>query len=441
MKSKKSFTAIIIVAVLLILGYAFYAVFINPNVPAVTGAKATDSTDTSVTLHWKASRCDGYYIYQMNEDEEYERIHTIKDPQKKEYVVEGLEDSTAYKFYITSFASALNSIHESEEYTVVDACTLPIKQEIISINNEEPLMLKVSWLGNVKVAGYEVQYMQGTGDDFSTAKIIDCDGSETITYEIKDLKENTDYSVRVRSYAYLNKERLYGEWSEAQSSTVIEALKLPDKVDVNKPMVALTYDDGPGYNDASDKVLDVLEKYNVKATFFMLGKNAKDNKANMKRKVELGMEIGNHTYNHSHVGSKVTVDDIKKSSEAIYEACGVYPTAFRSPGGSTTSLIRKECKKEKMPLYYWSVDTEDWKSKDADEIYKRVMKNVEDGDIILMHDIYPSTAEATKKIVPALIKKGYQLVTCRELVYIKTGKDPVAGEQYINAKTINNNTY
>ena len=93
-----------------------------------------------------------------------------------------------------------------------------------------------------------------------------------------------------------------------------------------------------------------------------------------------------------------------------------------------------------MPLYYWSLDTEDWKYRDANKVYNAVMKNVGDGDIILMHEIYSSTADAVERMVPELIKKGYQLVTCDELVAAKSGKNPVAGTQYVDGTTVNNKT-
>ena len=205
-------------------------------------------------------------------------------------------------------------------------------------------------------------------------------------------------------------------------------------------MIALTFDDGPPYSQSSERILDVLEKYNARATFFMVGTNAADHPDNLKRKVEMGCEIGNHTYTHQHYGKNVTAADVSKASDAIYKACGVRPTAFRSPGGNTTETIRNECKKEGMALYYWSIDTEDWKSRNADKVYSSVMKNVKDGDIILMHEIYGSTADAVEKLVPALIKKGYQLVTCQELIQAKTGKNPQPGQQYYNGNTINNET-
>lgn len=89
-----------------------------------------------------------------------------------------------------------------------------------------------------------------------------------------------------------------------------------------------------------------------------------------------------------------------------------------------------------MPLYYWSIDTQDWLSRDADKVYESVINNVGDGDIILMHEIYNSTADAVKRIVPKLQKMGYQLVTCKELVYAKNGKSPEPGVEYFSATKI-----
>ena len=93
-----------------------------------------------------------------------------------------------------------------------------------------------------------------------------------------------------------------------------------------------------------------------------------------------------------------------------------------------------------MPLYYWSLDTLDWKTRDAKKVYDTVMNNVKDGDIILMHEIYESTADAFEKMVPELIKQGYQFVTCDELIRAKTGSAPTAGTQYVDGKTVNNET-
>jgi len=285
-----------------------------------------------------------------------------------------------------------------------------------------------------------VQYVKGDGSDFTGCSEDYVEDKAVPNYSVEGLEPKTTYSVRVRSYIPYDGGWLYGEWSDAQSVEIAEKVEMASDVDPSKPMVALTFDDGPGYNGASDKILDILEQYGARATFFMVGKNAKDHPKNLQRKVDLGMEIGNHTWDHNHYGSAVTASDIKQCSDAIYGACGVYPTCFRSPGGNTTSTILTECASEKMTAYYWSLDTQDWKSRDANKVYYKVMDNVQDGDIILMHEIYDSTAQAVEWLVPELIKQGYQLVTCQELVYAKTGEMPQTGHQYMNGTTIKDKT-
>lgn len=208
----------------------------------------------------------------------------------------------------------------------------------------------------------------------------------------------------------------------------------------DSPMIALSFDDGPDFKGVSDKILNLLEKYNVKATFFMIGKNATNNPDNVKRKVSLGHEIGSHTWDHEHYGNKVTAEEIIKGAKAIEEIIGQSPACFRSPGGNTKPLIRETCRALGMPLYHWSVDTMDWKYRDEKWVYNFVVNNVKDGDIVLMHEIYESTAAAVERMLPELLARGFRLVTCGELVAVKTGKLPLPGTQYGRAGHICNET-
>ncbi len=312
---------------------------------------------------------------------------------------------------------------------------------------------RLSWSTVGGADGYYIY--RGFKGEFHLAAIIS--GGKADSFTLGGLSPGCEY------YFYVNAVKWHGSVYESKthktvfvttesdsktpSSKAIEIKKkyseessIVSRVNPNKPMVALTFDDGPGYNASSDKILDVLEKYGARATFFMVGKNARDHPENLSRKIELGCELGNHTSDHQHYGSNITVEDISNASEDIYAACGRYPTAFRSPGGNTTPLILNECKNENMAAYYWSLDTKDWKLRNSQKIYDVVMNNVSDGDIILMHEIYDSTAEAIARIVPELINRGYQLVTCEELVVCKTGSKPEPGQQYLNGETIVNST-
>ena len=431
----------LLIILIIIAAFSAMAVIQSKTVSDVEKFEVVSTSDNAVSFKWKkVSSADGYIIYKAEkESSEFEKAAQIKNAKTKEYKLEKLDQATAYKFYITAFKGD-KEIVESKIHPEAQACTLPATQKLENAESPDAGALKVKWTINSKAAGYQLQYVLGDGKDFSAAKTVNIKDKAKSSKTVKDLKVKKTYSARVRSYINYGGKTIYGKWSDTASAKIQEKVEMPSDVDKGKPMIALTFDDGPGYNDASDKILDVLEKYGARATFFMVGKNAKDHPKNLKRKVELGCELGNHTWNHDHYGKNVTPDDIKKCSKAIYDVTGQYPTAFRSPGGNTTSTIRNECKAENMPLYYWSLDTQDWKYRDANKIYNSVMKNVEDGDIILMHEIYDSTAAAVKKLVPALIKEGYQLVTCEELVAAKTGKRPVAGDQYVNATSVNNKT-
>jgi peptidoglycan/xylan/chitin deacetylase (PgdA/CDA1 family) len=440
MSRKIRLTGLVIVVLIIIAMFTAMGVVQAKNVANVEKAQIVESSDTSAKLNWKKiSSADGYYIYQaLSGSDKFDKVATLKDSSTVEYTADNLEQATAYDFYVTAFKQSKDNV-ESKEHQTISVCTLPSKEKV-KVSSPDAGQLEIDWSKNDKATGYQIQYVEGDGSDFTNAQKVDVDDVKTNQKLIEKLDAKKTYSVRVRSYLNYNDSTLNGEWSKTASVEIAEKIQMSSDIDPTKPMIALTFDDGPGYNSASDKILDVLEKYGARATFFMVGKNAADHPDNVKRKVELGCEIGNHTYEHNHYGKNVTASDIKKASEAIYKACGQYPTAFRSPGGNTTSTILNECKSENMVLYYWSLDTEDWKSRDATKVYNKVMNNVSDGDIILMHEIYDSTAEAVEKMIPELIEQGYQLVTCEELVEAKTGAKAKVAQQYVDGDTINNKT-
>lgn len=436
MSRKIRLTGLFIMAVILLAGLIAICGVSSQNIGPVKSPVVVGTSDNSAKLSWKrVGSSDGYFVYQKKGDK-LKKVKTVKDPQKLGCTVKNLDDSTAYTFVVKAFKQNKKKLVESEKFTEVSAFTNP-KQQVAEVEAVQPNSLKISWQANSKCGGYEIQYAKSK--DFSDKQSINVKDVNSESTDVMELAVGDEYNVRVRSYVYFNEQKINGKWSKIKNAKVLDAAGIA-KVDASKPMIAVTFDDGPGYNGASDKILDVIEKYHIKATFFMLGLNSSKLTKNVKRKVALGCQIANHTYNHEHYGKNVTPNDIIKASDAIEKACGVRPTAFRSPGGITTELIRNTCKQEKMPLYYWSLDTQDWKSRNADKVYNAVIKNVSDGDIILMHEIYGSTADAFERMVPVLLKKGYQFVTCDELVAAKSGKKPEPGTQYVDGKTINNKT-
>lgn len=190
-----------------------------------------------------------------------------------------------------------------------------------------------------------------------------------------------------------------------------------DYIDINKKMIALTFDDGPNYN--TSKILEILNKYNVRATFFVLGSKINHNEKIIKTMDEYGMEIGNHTYSHKLMTSMSNLDIIKEvedTSDLIYNIIGKHPNLVRPSYGSFNKKIKESIN---MPIIIWNIDTLDWKSHNSKKIVSRVMNKVSDGDIILMHDIYSATVRAVDILVPKLISEGYQLVSVSELFYYK----------------------
>ena len=189
---------------------------------------------------------------------------------------------------------------------------------------------------------------------------------------------------------------------------------LTRRIDKNKKMIALTYDDGP--SKYTYKVLDVMEEYNSVCTFFIVGNRVSSYKDFVKREAELGCELANHTYDHEILTKLDSRDEIKeqveKCNDTIEELTGIRPKLVRTPGGGRNEMVDETIG---MPNILWSVDTLDWKTRDTDATIKSVKEEAYDGAIILMHDLHEATTDAAKTIVPYLIDQGYQLVTVSEM--------------------------
>ncbi len=185
-----------------------------------------------------------------------------------------------------------------------------------------------------------------------------------------------------------------------------------------RPMLALTFDDGPG--EYTDELLDCLEQNNAHATFFMLGQNVSAYPDAPKRMLELGCEIGSHSWDHTQL-TTIDIDSVAKqfsdTDNALIDACGQAASVARAPYGDGNTDIYNTVGK---PFFMWSLDTEDWKLLDADADYNAVMNgDLTDGSIILMHDIHEPSVQAALRLIPDLIAKGYKLVTVSEMAEAK----------------------
>ena len=324
--------------------------------------------------------------------------------------------------------------------TIASAYTLPETPAGGSALTMSKDSLTVSWTSNQPVSGYEINY--GTNQDLSGASLLSLTPTDIVkneatgqeTYQIPNLTMGTTYFFSVRCFCG---EDVYSEWSDVFSGTVTQAVDMTG-IDINKPMVALTFDDGPDKGEYTNRILDALKSAGAHATFFQLGQLAEQYPEVVKRIVDEGHEIACHTYDHSHMGDAVTAEDITIGNDAIEKACGVRPDAFRAPGGELTDLIRSTCQSQGQAIYHWSVDTKDWQSRDADAVMNEVQtQGVGDGDIILMHNIYESSATATERLIPWLMEQGFQVVSAAQLIQAKSGQPPVPGTQYFSADHYN----
>lgn len=199
-------------------------------------------------------------------------------------------------------------------------------------------------------------------------------------------------------------------------------------IDPNRPVIALTFDDGP-HPRVTPKILDTLQQNGAKATFFVVGNRVDSYASILQREYTEGHEIGNHTYSHPSL-TKLNAEEVKAQSDQtdqhVASLTSFTPKLLRPPYGAINDVVKANIQK---PFVLWSIDTLDWKTQKKSSIVKTVLNNVKDGDIILMHDLYPSTAEACAEIIPKLASQGYQFVTVSELLAQKQ-ITPAAGKVY-----------
>ncbi len=189
--------------------------------------------------------------------------------------------------------------------------------------------------------------------------------------------------------------------------------------------VAMTFDDGPG--PYTQSLLNALNTYHCKATFFIVGYNLENYPNELKEASNSFMEIGNHTYHHKNLADadkKTIQKEINSNRDLIYEITGAYPTLLRPPYGVKKAALRKCCD---VPIILWSVDTEDWSHQNVRYIRKYLLGHLGDGEIILMHDIHEKSVKAMIQTLPEIINRGYELVTVSELYQIK-GMDLTSGQ-------------
>ena len=366
-------------------------------------------TSAGVKISWtKMSSATGYRIYRKNKgSSDWKLIEKIGSGSTTSYTDEAVKDGKTYSYRVMQ-------IKDSEKGSYLkDGVTIKfVKAPKVSAEHS-PKGIVLSWNKAKIGTGYEIQRKAEGEKKWKTLATFS--DLNTLTY--RDSKpvygKKNNYRIVVSEANLIsNSFSIYG-------------------IDPKKKMVALTYDDGP-YTQVTNRILDALEENNGRATFFVVGSRVNTYKECIKREFALGCEIGNHTYNHTiltSVSASTIKAEIADTNKVVKKITGKAPTIVRTPGGAVNSTVKANVK---YPMFNWSVDTLDWKYRNSSSVISSIKNNVRDGSIVLMHDLYGSTASASEEIIPWLVKNGYQLVTVSELMAVK-GIDVQKGQLYTRA--------
>ena len=371
--------------------------------PTTLSAK---STYGCVSVSWtKMSSATGYRLYRkLQGDTKWTLIEKISGNSTTSYKDKDVKNGKTYLYTVRQTrGSELGSyLKDGVKVKYISAPKLTAKHS--------PKGIVLSWSKSTTGTGYIVQRKAAGESKWKSLATVGKLTTVTYTDKSPAYGKKNSYRIVVKDANLISSScSLYG-------------------IDPKKKMVALTYDDGP-YTPVTNQILDVLEEYNGRATFFVVGSRVSAYKDCIKREAKLGCEIGNHTYNHTTLTSasaSTIKSEISKTNDAVKKITGTSPKIVRAPGGAVNSTVKSNVN---YPLFNWSVDTLDWKYRNSSSVVSNIKNNVRDGSIVLMHDLYGSTGNATETIVPWLVKNGYQLVTVSEMMAVK-GIDVKKGNLY-----------
>ncbi|MBR5508334.1 MAG: polysaccharide deacetylase family protein [Clostridia bacterium] len=306
-------------------------------------------------------------VVEIDEKEEYMKVGWFEEPFHIMYAPDGREITVEGKYVDAYVSVGWYTEPVLYMYSRDGRCLVVLKRELEAYKN-------VGWYDDINII---------------SKIMVSPDGIETRVF--------SDYYIHYYNLGYRFKGR--------------------ENLDVTKPMVALTFDDGP--SQQTMRIVSCLLAYNSVATFFCVGQNVDAMRQTVRSVRDFGMEIGNHSYSHPDL-AKLKPDGIRwqmdACSNAIYNAIGEYPSLCRPPYGSIGKDVLPSVG---MPSILWAIDTLDWQTRNAEKTVEAILSSVKDGDIILMHDLYKETADAVEIVVPKLIEAGFQLVTVSELAQFR----------------------
>ena len=365
--------------------------------------------------------------------------HAYEDMYIDEYAYES-EDAYEYEYaYIDEY------LYEAPPaYSIVN---VSIEGEPVEFDGQQAILIDgrvlVPVRGLFEMLDFQVYWdYEAREATISTlyVTIVIAEGSETFTvggtsYNLDVPAQIINGSMMVPIRLTLESAGFYLGWEPATQTALISSSPLPEPEEVvRRPMVALTFDDGPAAH--TERIVNTLEYHNARATFFVIGRRINARRDIVLRAHELGNEIANHLFHHQIMTVMTEAEilqDIRAGSAAIAAVTGESPPILRPPGGAVDSRVAGIAGREGYALIMWSIDTHDWRDRNVNTIYNRIMQNVRDGDIILLHDTHYTTARAMERVIPSLIAEGFYLVTVSELLrYAHGDGSPEPGRIYFN---------
>lgn len=365
-------------------------------------------TPNSVMVVWNTfSTAAQYRVYRKTVgDTQWQCIKVVNNKNQNYIMDYKVKQGQSYTYTIKQVNG-----NNLGSYNVAGFTTQYIKAPTIG-SKHSPKGVVLNWTNLNSKYSYIIDHRSQTNPSWKTVATVNGKGTYTCPYNKIDFGVVNYFRVRVKN------------------SNMVSYSTSVNGIDPNKPMVALTYDDGP-HATVTNSIVGTLKQYNARATFFVVGNRVSSYKTALKNAYNSGCEIANHSNDHyilTRYKAATIKAQIDSANKAVKSVTGKAPTLVRAPGGSINSTVKATVK---YPLIQWSVDTLDWKTRKASSVVASVKSSTRDGSIILMHDLYQSTADATKVIVPWLKDNGYQMVTVTELLQIR-GYDMKPGEVYYN---------
>lgn len=360
------------------------------------GIKTKRLKGPKVKITWnKTEKATGYQVYRStNTKKKFKKIGTVK---KNEFTDVDVKSGKVYYYKVRGVKKNKKSVNSN----LSNVAAVYMKPAAPSVTgNYAKKKIKITWGKTEGAQSYDIYKKNSKGEykKIGTTK--------KLYYTDSKVKKGKSYFYKVAAVYCKDGKTIKGK--KSKSCEVLAAA-----IDPDKKMVALTFDDGPG--QYTKEIVNCLKKNDAKATFFVVGSQVDSYKSSVKAASEIGCDIGNHTYTHpdlARLSEEEIKNQISRTDNKVKKATGKTPTLMRPPYGSVNGKVEQVVGK---PVILWSIDTRDWETRSKAKTVNTVMGNVKDGDIILMHDIYKPTKEAACTLIVQLKRKGYQLVTVREL--------------------------